>query len=80
VFASTDDPDYRKLLAMVEDGKAMLDEETRFDMPNFRPSPEYIREMKRYGILPKDFDATRNPVDPYALDRAYWSLDWTQLK
>lgn len=80
VFASTDDPDYRKLLAMVEDGKAMLDAETRFDMPGFRPSPEYIREMKRYGILPKDFDATRDPVDPYALDRAYWSLDWTQLK
>ncbi|MGN0846566.1 MAG: hypothetical protein ACI4RA_04185 [Kiritimatiellia bacterium] len=80
VFASTEDSDYKLIRAMIEDGKAALEAETRFDMPNFRPNDEYVREMKRYGVLPKDFDATKNRIDPYALDRAYWNLDWTQLK
>jgi hypothetical protein len=71
VFADLSDPDYRKLLAMVAAGKENLDRIKRFDMPGFLPKPEYLREMKRYGILPPDqpLDA---PVDPYALDRAYW--------
>jgi hypothetical protein len=30
----------------------------RFDMPGFHPRPEYVREMKRYGVLPPTFDAT----------------------
>ncbi len=29
------------------------------------PSPLYIREMKRYGILPPDFDPAADPFDPY---------------
>lgn len=32
------------------------------------------------GILPESFDLAHDPVDPYALDRRYWALDWTQLK
>ena len=36
-----------------------LDADPRFDMPKFCPNPEYIREMKRYGILPKDVDPAR---------------------
>lgn len=80
VFASVEDPDYRKLLAMVEDAKAMLEADPRFDMPKFCPNPEYLREMKRFGVLPPDFDPRQGPVDPYVLDRQYWSLDWTDLK
>ena len=49
-------------------------------MPKFCPNPEYIREMKRYGILPKDVDPARQRIDPYATDRRYWALDWTDLK
>jgi len=74
VFASTDDPDYRAILAMCEAGKRRLEEIKRFDMPGFRPRPEYLREMKRYGVLPADFDPRKDPVDVYALDRAYWEL------
>jgi len=47
----------------------------RFDMPTFRPPQPYIREMRRYGILP----ATVKPgdkVDYYAADRAYWKSFW----
>ena len=37
----------------------------------------YVREMKRYGILPASFDAARDPIDVYATDRAYWAaMGW----
>ncbi len=44
-------------------------------MPDFQPRPAYVREMKRYGILPKDIvvDAA---IDVYATDRAYWRSLW----
>jgi hypothetical protein len=74
VFASTADPAYRAILAMCEAGRRRLDEVKRFDMPGFRPRPEYVREMKRYGVLPASFDAAKDPVDVYAIDRAYWDL------
>ncbi len=41
-----------------------------------RPSPLYIREMKRYGILPPDFDIQHDPFDAYATDQAYWESFW----
>ena len=41
-----------------------------------RPSPLYIREMQRYGILPPDFDIDRDPFDAYATDQAYWQSFW----
>ena len=72
IFAGADDPGYRALLAMVDAGGKRLAEVKRFDMPGFRPRPEYLREMKRYGILPETFDAGKDPADPYALDRLYW--------
>ncbi len=72
VFASQDDPDYQVLLAMIEGGKKRLDEVKRFDMPGFKPRPEYIREMKRYGLLAEAFDVDKDPVDSYAIDRLYW--------
>jgi hypothetical protein len=75
VFASTDDPDYRKLLAMIAAGSENLDKIKRFDMPGFRPRPQYLREMRRFGILPPDH-ADDSPVDPYALDRRYWESLW----
>jgi len=77
VFATTDDADYAKLLAAIRDVKARLDTIGRFDMPDFRPRPEYIREMKGYGVLPADIGPD-DPVDPYATDRAYWKSLWYQ--
>ncbi|MFO7907552.1 MAG: hypothetical protein ACQESR_11965 [Planctomycetota bacterium] len=40
------------------------------------PSPLYIREMQRYGILSPDFDPTSEQFDPYATDEAYWQSFW----
>jgi len=75
IFADTQDPDYQTLLAMIQAGKANLEKIKRFDMPGFQPPPQYLREMRRYGILPADFPDER-PVDPYELDRRYWESLW----
>jgi len=75
VFADMSDPDYRAMLAHIRDAKAKLEEIKRFDMPGFRPSEQYIREMKRYGVLTHDPEPL-DRVDPYALDQAYWRSFW----
>jgi hypothetical protein len=41
-----------------------------------RPSPHYVRELQRYGILPPEFDLDRDPIDVYATDQAYWRSLW----
>ena len=50
--------DYGPLRKELEDKKvdlaARLDRIKRFDMPEFQPRDEYVREMKRFGILPVD--------------------------
>jgi hypothetical protein len=76
VFADTSDADYRKLLASLEALKQAHDHRSRFDLAGFRPNEHYLREMKRYGVLPDDFDPAADPVDPYETDRAYWRLFW----
>ena len=76
IFADTVDPDYQKLLAWIARGKQFLREESkRFDVAGFRPGEPYIREMKRYGVLPANL-GPNDPVDPYATDRAYWESFW----
>ncbi len=75
IFESTDGLDYKILLAMVRAGKARLEKMGRFDMPTFRPPGPYIREMQRYGVLPKTIKPGQ-PVDYYAADRAYWKSLW----
>jgi hypothetical protein len=47
----------------------------RFDMPGFNPGPDYVREMVRFGLLPRTpgLDTT---IDVYSTDRAYWESHW----
>ena len=75
VFQSKEDPDYRAILAALEEGKQKLEEMGRFDMPSFRPRPDWVREMIRFGILPPDHDP-RQRIDVYALERKYWESLW----
>ena len=65
---------------MIQDGKDVLEKVKRFDMKGFRPPKPYIRELKRYGVLPGSFDDEKDPIDPYKTDRLYWALDWTSLR
>jgi len=78
VFASADDPDYQTILRAIEAAKTELYTLKRFDMPDFRPGRHYVREMIRYGILAADFDWTKDPLDGYQTDRAYWRSLWYQ--
>jgi hypothetical protein len=75
VFQSTDEVDFKILLAAINDAKAYLEKVTRFNMPNFCPAPEYIREMRRFGILPADYKPG-DPIDVYETDRKYWQSMW----
>ncbi len=80
VFKSTEDPLYRDLLAALRDAQARLNDGKRFDMPGFRPNEHYVREMQRFGFLPKSLKPD-DPVDAYAVDRAYWeSFDYAAAK
>jgi hypothetical protein len=75
VFVDTNDLDYQKILALCVAGSKQLDTIKRFDMPDFRPRPAYVREMKRYGILPKEI-AAGAAIDIYETDREYWQSLW----
>ncbi len=76
VFADTDDPDYRLLLAALQKGKAEIDAAPRYATPGFRPNRQYIRELKRYGVLPASFDIAREELDVFQADQAYWKSVW----
>ncbi len=71
VFKDTTDPLYQAILEAIRDGHNRLMAGKRFDMPGFRPTEHYIREMQRFGFLPKDLGPA-DPVDVYAVDKAYW--------
>ena len=70
VFRPTRRPDYRQLLALIEQGKAELDATPRYGTPGFRPNRQYIREMRRYGILPAE--GGDGSLDIFQADQAYW--------
>ena len=71
IFRNKADADYRKILAHIRAAKAKLDQIRRFDMPGFRPSEHYIRQMQRYGVLPRNLPADA-AIDIYKIDEAYW--------
>ncbi len=52
----------------------MHDKDPRWDTPGFTPPPEYVREMKRYGVIPESLDRLKDPIDFYATDRRYWEI------
>jgi hypothetical protein len=79
IFSSTEDADYQLLLAGIRETKAHLEKITRFNMANFQPEPEYLREMKNYGILPATF-RPGEPINVYETDRKYWESFWHQGK
>jgi hypothetical protein len=76
VFADKTDSGYQRLLALCNAGTKYLNEQNaRFDMPQFRPKVDWVREMKRYGILRADYELTRE-IDVYAVERQYWKSLW----
>ncbi len=76
VFSDTADPDYQLILTHLQAARIRLDEIKRFDMPGFKPNHHYVREMKRYGVLPESFDLAKDPIDVYDADRTYYKTFW----
>ena len=58
-------------------GKERLEQVKRFDMADFRPRQDWVREMKRYGILASDTKPEQG-LDVYATERQYWESLWYQ--
>jgi hypothetical protein len=76
VFTDKTDPGYQSLLALCVAGQEALSRGTRrFDMAGFEPRSDWVREMKRYGILPATMDHPA-PMDCYAVERQYWESLW----
>ena len=75
VFKDKQDAGYVALSAMCVAGKDRLERIGRFDMADFKPRPDWVREMQRYGILPGDLPAG-TPLDVYAIEKKYWSSLW----
>ncbi len=75
-FAGTQDPGYQNLLAAIRSGKQQLDAVPRYGTPQFRPNRQYVREMRRFGVLPAQFDPARDPVDVFRIDQEYWKQFW----
>jgi hypothetical protein len=78
IFKDTRDPDCQALLATIAKGKADLDARPRYGSPGFKPNSQYVREMKRYGILPASFDPARDAIDVFQTDQAYWRSFWDE--
>jgi hypothetical protein len=74
IFASTDEEGYTQLLGHVEKIRRALQSNPRYTMENFRLGPDYVREMKRYGVLPDSFDPDSTRFDPFAIDQEYFRL------
>jgi hypothetical protein len=78
VFAGAGDPGYQALLALCTAGRDFLArQDPRFDEPAFHPRVDWVREMKRFGILPATI-APSDPMDVYAMERKYWESLWFQ--
>jgi hypothetical protein len=76
VFKSRNDPDYKKLLASLRKSKAVYKDEPRYATPGFRPNRQYLREMKKYGVLPASFDPARDQIDIFETEQKYWKSLW----
>ena len=76
VFADTHDPDYKKLLDGINRAQAIYNQRPAWGMKGWKPNKDYIREMKRFGVLPESFDVTKDPFDPFETDQKYWRSLW----
>lgn len=78
VFADRKDADYVLLLRLIAAAGAELRRVGSFEVPGFRPNKHYVREMKRFDILPADYEKVSKGrmVNVHAIDQAYWRSLW----
>ena len=42
-------------------------------MPGFQPRAEYLRQLRRYGLITPKQTSDRTPCNVYQLERRYWN-------
>ncbi len=75
-FEGTSDQNYRYLLDAICRNKRRVDQKPRYGMPDFRPNRQYIREMKKFGVLSPEYDFSKKHIDVFEMDQRYWELFW----
>ncbi|UCG48027.1 MAG: hypothetical protein JSU94_21430 [Phycisphaerales bacterium] len=75
-FSGRDDAEYQALLGSIRTGKERLAGTAVYGMAGFKPNRQYVREMKRFGVLGPRFDLTAEPLDFFETDERYWKLFW----
>lgn len=80
VFRDANDSDYQTILKAIQAARARQEKDRacRPDLPGFRPNANYVRWMRRWGILPDTFNPDKAPLDVYAIDQRYWRSLWHQ--
>ncbi len=71
VIESKDDPAW-KLLEQVVTEAVQEHGGPRWFEEEFAPRDFYVREMKRFEVLPEDYDPDTEDFDPYQIDAAYF--------
>ena len=75
-FGGKEDHEYQNLLTQLARSKKRLDQIARYGTPGFKPNAQYVREMKRFGVLPAGFDLAKDQIDVFETDQRYWKLFW----
>ena len=80
IFKDKNDPDYQFALACIQRGQKVYADRPAWGMQGWKPNKDYIREMKRFGILPPLFDRAKDDFDPFKTDQQYWRSLWPSLE
>jgi hypothetical protein len=80
IFKDKNDPDYQFALACIQRGQKVFADRPGWGMQGWKPNKDYIREMKRFGILPRLFDSAKDDFDPFKVDQQYWQSLWPSLE
>jgi hypothetical protein len=74
------DPNSHEFKALQAWANAVIDrfDQPRWFQPGHQPADYYIREMKRYGALPRDFDPKTQSINGYALDKKYFQILYSE--
>ncbi len=73
VFTSADDEEYKALHDFIVSDLKNFSKRPDYYQEGFVPAPFYPREMKRYGVLNKDWQ-WRMPIDYFELEERYYHL------
>ncbi len=76
VFKDKNEQGYKDLQAYIQAFKNFLDKNPQYDSPDFIPNEAYVREMKRFGIMPADYDPTTRTLDFGKLEKIYFDETW----